>query len=330
MRYLRPLPHLHATGPRLAGGWMRFDAVEVLERDRAPLVVPVADIPPDDLARLITPRSPVAGIAMDRPSIMGILNVTPDSFSDGGRFLLPDAATEHAAAMARADIVDVGGESTRPGALEVETAEEIARILPVIDVLRGRPLSIDTRKAAVAKAALDAGASLVNDVSAMTFDPAMAATVAQAQVPVCLMHTQGAPETMQNDPRYADVALDVYDALAARIAAAEAAGIPRSRIMVDPGIGFGKTMAHNLDLLRRIGLFHGLGLPILLGASRKKFIGTLGGAPKAADRMPGTLAVTLAAVAQGVQMHRVHDADQIAQGLALWCETGGSDGPVWN
>jgi dihydropteroate synthase len=330
MRYLRALPHAHATGPRLAGGWMRFDAVEVLERGRAAIIVPVADVPEDELAPLIAPRAALAGIVMSRPSIMGILNVTPDSFSDGGRFLRPEAAMAQAAAMVRADIVDVGGESTRPGATEVETADEIARVLPVISALRGRPISIDTRKAAVARAAVEAGATVINDVSAMTFDPEMAATVARSGAPVCLMHAQGAPETMQADPQYGDVALDVFDALAARVADAQAAGIARDRIIVDPGIGFGKTVAHNLDLLRRIGLFHGLGLPVLLGASRKRFIGEIGGAERAEDRAPGTLAVTLAAVAQGVQMHRVHDVDAVAQGLALWRETGGSDGPVWN
>ncbi|WP_179380611.1 dihydropteroate synthase [Jannaschia marina] len=330
MRYLRPLPHAHATGPRLTGGWMRFDAVEVLERGRAPEIVPVAEVPEADLAPLLAPRGTVAGLPMTRPTIMGILNVTPDSFSDGGRFLDPAAAQAQAAALGTADILDVGGESTRPGAAEVDMAEEIGRVVPVLEALRGRPLSIDTRKAAVAEAAVTAGAVLVNDVSALTFDPAMAAAVARSGAPVCLMHAQGAPETMQDDPRYGDVALDVYDALAERIAAAEAAGIARDRIVVDPGIGFGKTVAHNLDLIRRIGLFHGLGPPILLGASRKRFIGTLAGVETADARMPGTLAVTLAAVAQGVQIHRVHDVAEVAQGLKLWRETGGHDGPVWD
>ncbi|MGC1260121.1 MAG: dihydropteroate synthase [Jannaschia helgolandensis] len=330
MRYLRPLPATISDGPRLAGGWMRFDRVEICERDRRPVIVPVGDLPEADLAPLIAPRPPLCGIPMDRPSIMGILNVTPDSFSDGGLFVHPDAARTQADAMSRADILDIGGESTRPGAAEVEVAVEIERVHPVIAALRGRALSIDTRKAPVAKAAVAAGAVLVNDVSAMTFDADMVATIAASGAAVCLMHAQGAPETMQDDPRYADVALDVYDALASRVDAAVAAGIPRDRIMVDPGIGFGKTQDHNLDLLRRIALFHGLGLPILLGASRKRFIGAIGSAPQAADRMPGTLAVTLAAVAQGVQMHRVHDVTAVAQGIALWREVGGYDGPVWN
>ena len=330
MIYVLPLPAPHATGPRLAGGWARFDHAMVLERGRAPVTIPVSDLPEDRLDALTAPRAPRAGLDFTRPALMGILNVTPDSFSDGGRYLDPDAARTRAEAMQAADILDIGGESTRPGATEVPAEEEIARILPVIAALGHRRLSVDTRKSAVARAALDAGATLVNDVSAMAFDPAMPATVAQANAPICLMHAQGAPETMQDDPHYDDVALDIYDALAVRIAVAEQAGIPRAHLMVDPGIGFGKTRTHNLDLLRRIALFHGLGLPILLGASRKRFIGDIGQAPRADARMPGTLAVTLAAVAQGVQVHRVHDVAEVAQGLALWRETGGTNGPVWN
>ncbi len=188
-----------------------------------------------------------------------------------------------------AAILDIGGESTRPGAAEVAVADEVARTAPVIAALVGLgvPLSIDTRKAAVAQAALEAGAGIVNDVAALGFDPAMAALVAQAGVPVVLMHAQGTPATMQDDPVYEDVLLDVYDFLAARIAFAEAAGIARDRIVVDPGIGFGKTVAHNLALLRGLSLFHGLGCPILLGASRKRFIGTVGGEPVAERRVAG-------------------------------------------
>jgi dihydropteroate synthase len=181
-----------------------------------------------------------------------------------------------------------------------------------------RPISIDTRKARVAAAALSAGAALINDVSALGFDPAMAATVAASGAALCLMHAQGSPETMQAEPRYDDVLLDVYDHLAERLAAAEAAGIARARVLLDPGIGFGKTVEHNLALLRGLSLFHGLGCPILLGVSRKRFIGTLGGAEAADARTPGTLAVTLAGLAQGVQMHRVHDVAEIAQGIRLY------------
>ncbi|MCK0165998.1 dihydropteroate synthase [Jannaschia sp. S6380] len=330
MTYVLPLPARHATGPRLAGGWCRFDHVAMLDRGAEAQIVPAASVPDAALAPLCETRPPIAGVPCDRPSIMGILNVTPDSFSDGGRFLDPDAAKARADAMAAADILDIGGESTRPGAVEVEVEVEAERVLPVIAALDGRRISIDTRKADVATAALQAGARLVNDVSAMRFDPEMATTVARTDAHICLMHSTETPATMQRAPRYDHVLFDVYDALADRIATAEAAGIPRARMVVDPGIGFGKMQSHNLTLLRNIALFHGLGVPILLGVSRKGFIGTLGHAPVAADRMPGTLAVTLAAVAQGVQMHRVHDVAEMAQGLALWRETGEPNGPVWN
>jgi dihydropteroate synthase len=264
----------------------------------------------------------MAGVAFDRPSIMGILNVTPDSFSDGGQFAGIEAALAQAARMTRADILDIGGESTRPGADYVEIEAETARTVPVIEALRARgetrPISIDTRKSQVARAAVAAGADLINDVSAMQFDRGMAQVMAEFGGPVCLMHAQGAPKTMQDDPRYGDVVFDVFDALAARVEQAEAAGIPRARILLDIGIGFGKTLSHNLDLLRSISLFHGLGCPLLLGVSRKRFIGEISGTEAVDARMPGTLAVTLAALGQGVQMHRVHDVNEIAQGVDLW------------
>ena len=327
MQYWRALPmHDIARPPGalpLAGGWVWFDRVELLERGRAPQVVPVSDAPASVLDVMTAPRAPMAGLTWDEPRLMGILNVTPDSFSDGGQYFDPAAARAQAQAMAgAADILDIGGESTRPGAVLVPEAEETARTAPVIAALRAGglvlPVSIDTRKAGVAEAALAAGASMVNDVSGLTFDAALAPMVAQAGVPLCLMHAQGTPQTMQEDPRYDDVLLDVYDWLAARIAVAEAAGISRDRIMVDPGIGFGKTQAHNLALLARLSLFHSLGCPVLLGVSRKRFIGTIGGADTPTDRMPGTLALTLAGVAQGAQLHRIHDVPQARQALRLW------------
>ena len=319
--YLLPLPAPGADGPRLAGGWLRFDRVARLRRGHPPEIVPVAGLDPDALAPLTAPRAPVAGIVWDGPSIMGILNVTPDSFSDGGQHASVEAALAQADRMAAADILDVGGESTRPGAVEVPADVEAARVLPVLRALAGRRVSIDTRKAPVARAALEAGAVLVNDVSALAHDPAMAANVAASGAPVCLMHARGTPAIMRGAPPYGDVALDVFDALAAAIDAAVAAGIPRHRILADPGIGFGKTAADNLALLRRVGVLHGLGVPLLLGVSRKGFIGAVSGEAEARARMPGTLAVTLAAVAQGVQMHRVHDVAEVAQGLALWHAT---------
>jgi len=322
----RPVAMTDAARPAdalpLAGGRCWFASVEVLERGRPSMLVPARSLPPEVQDRLSRPRAPLAGLMLDRPRIMGILNITPDSFSDGGLFLDPGAAQAQGRRMAAegADLIDIGGESTRPGAVEVPVAEEQARTAPLIAALRGLgpPLSIDTRKAGVARAALDAGAAIVNDVAALGFDPALAGVVAQAGVPVILMHAQGTPATMQDDPRYDDVLLDVFAFLAARVALAEAAGIPRDRIVVDPGIGFGKTVAHNLTLLRGLSAFHDLGCAVLLGASRKGFIGKVGGAERAEGRVPGSLAVALAAVAQGVQILRVHDVGETRQALALW------------
>lgn len=326
--YFRALAQSSPRRPRgavpIAGGPAWFTHAEVLSRDDVPEIVPAAEIPPHWLEQITAPRPDLAGLDLSRPRVMGILNVTPDSFSDGGDHANMSAATTAAANMldAGADILDIGGESTRPGAAEVDVEEEILRTAPVIAALRAQkindPLSIDTRKAKVAAAALAAGATLVNDVSGFSFDPDLAPVCAKAQAPVCIMHSQGLPETMQVDPRYDHVLLDVYDHLAHRIAALDAQGIPRARMMVDPGIGFGKTLAHNLALLQNISLFHGLGVPILLGASRKGFIGKLGNAPDPKARAPGSIAVALAACAQGVQLVRVHDVADTRQALTLW------------
>jgi dihydropteroate synthase len=269
------------------------------------------------------PPARLAGLGEGRPWIMGILNLTPDSFSDGGVLAGAEGALAAARAMALdADILDIGGESTRPGAQPVMPDLETARVVPAIRAIRAAgittPISIDTRNAATARAALAAGADMVNDVSALTHDPDMAAVVAEAGVPVCLMHAQGDPRTMQDDPRYGDVVAEVRDWLAARAEAALAAGIARERILIDPGIGFGKTLAHNLTLLRDLPALQALGLPVLVGASRKGFIGRITGVEVAADRLAGSLAVALHAAAQGVQMIRVHDVAQTRQALAMW------------
>ncbi len=326
MEYFRPIAMTDPARPKaalpLAGGWCWFDRVEVLSRAATGRIIAASEVPEPVLHRLTAPRTDFAGLSMDRPRLMGILNVTPDSFSDGGRFLSPEAAVAQARTMADvAEIIDIGGESTRPGAVEVPVAEEIARTAPVIRALRAGgltlPISIDTRKAPVAQSAVEAGASIVNDVSAFDFDPTLGPLAASTDVPVILMHAQGVPATMQDDPRYGDVLLDVYDGLAARLARAEALGIDRTRIMLDPGIGFGKTQAHNLTLLRALSLFHGLGCPILLGTSRKRFIGAIGRA-EPQDRAPGSIATALQGVAQGVQVVRVHDVAETRQALRLW------------
>ncbi|UOA31351.1 Dihydropteroate synthase [Sulfitobacter sp. DSM 110093] len=325
--YFRPLVQIGPTRPEgamsLAGGWGWFSHVELLSRARAAKVISAADLPKSALDALTTTRAPIAGLTLDRPRVMGILNATPDSFSDGGRHADPQVAVEAGMAMRAAgvDMLDVGGESTRPGADTVPEGEEIDRVVPVIAGLRAAgagAISIDTRKAAVAEAAVGAGADLVNDVAALTFDPALAPFCAARELPVCVMHAQGDPATMQRDPRYDDVLLDVYDYLADRIAALEAQGIARHNIIADPGIGFGKTLEHNLALLARLSLFHSLGVPILLGASRKRFIGTIGGGEAGADRAPGSIAVALAALSHGIQFLRVHDVAQTIQAIALY------------
>ncbi|MCC5966740.1 MAG: dihydropteroate synthase [Natronohydrobacter sp.] len=273
---------------------------------------------------LVQRPAPLCSLDWTRPRIMGILNVTPDSFSDGGRFAGFDTARRHAAQLVAegADILDIGGESTRPGAVEVPIDAEIARTAPLIRALRADglrvPISIDTRKAAVAAAAIEAGADFVNDVSALTWDRDMGRVVAEAGVPLCLMHAQGTPQTMQLDPQYSDVTLDVYDWLASAKARAVAAGIAPDRLILDPGIGFGKTLEHNLALIQHLGMLHDLGCVILLGASRKRFIGTLSGVDEAAARMAGSLAVALHGAAQGAQILRVHDVKETRQALALW------------
>nr|WP_295660243.1 dihydropteroate synthase [Polymorphobacter sp.] len=286
----------------------------------------VADLPEDVRARvatlrdaLLAPRATIAGLGFDRAHVMGIVNVTPDSFSDGGDNG-DRVAAARAMAAAGASIVDLGGESTRPRAATVDAGEELARVGPVLAGLRGSGImvSIDTRKAAIMAAALDAGAAIVNDVSALTFDPDALALVAARGCPVVLMHAQGTPATMQDAPTYADPLRDVFDWLEARIATCAAAGIGRERIIADPGIGFGKTLAHNLALIRGIAMFHGLGVPILLGASRKAVVGKLSGDVPVGERLGGSIALALHGVAHGVQIVRVHDVAPTVQAIRLW------------
>ena len=265
----------------------------------------------------------ILGLDPGRVAVMGIVNVTPDSFSDGGTLSGPDAARARAEAMVKAgaDILDIGGESTRPGAETVPVPEEIARVVPAIEAIRAAgiatPISVDTRKAEVARAALAAGADMVNDVSALTWDADMAAAVAEAGCPVCLMHAKGTPQTMQADPTYDDVTAEVRDYLLDAAARAQAAGIARERIVLDPGIGFGKTQDHNLTLLRDLRTFAELGYPLLLGASRKRFVGTITRVERADARLAGSLAVALHAAAHGATILRVHDVAETAQALAM-------------
>jgi dihydropteroate synthase len=250
---------------------------------------------------------------------MGIVNVTPDSFSDGGVNLKPDAAAAATRRMVEdgAAIVDIGGESTRPGAEGVSVDEELRRVVPVLERLEGAvPLSIDTSKAEVARRALDLGAELVNDVTALRGDPAMAEVVAGSGAYLCLMHMLGEPRTMQDDPRYDDVVSDVRAFLEERLAFAVAAGIAEERICVDPGIGFGKTVEQNVELLNRLGELTGLGRPLLFGASRKRFLGRLLGEPEATvGPMPASIAAAVIAVAAGATIVRVHDVRETVEAL---------------
>lgn len=262
-----------------------------------------------------------AGLALVQPLIMGVVNVTPDSFSDGGETLVAEKAVNRGLAFREqgADILDVGGESTRPGAAPVSLEEELNRVVPAVRGLAnaGATVSIDTRHAEVMTAAVEAGAKIINDVTALTGDPNSLDAAAKSGAAIILMHMRGESGTMQDDPIYDDAAREVRDYLADRIKACEAAGIPRAKIAVDPGIGFGKTVTHNLDILGRLEIYQELAVPVVLGVSRKSFIGHVskGEAPK--NRVAGSLAAALAGVAQGVHIVRVHDVAETRQALAV-------------
>ncbi|MEO5587381.1 MAG: dihydropteroate synthase [Novosphingobium sp.] len=262
-------------------------------------------------------------IRLDQPQIMGILNLTPDSFSDGGEFLdQPEVAHAHAAAMleAGAALIDVGGESTRPGAAAVWEGDELARVIPAIERLAaaGAAISTDTRRPVVMEAALAAGAQVINDVSALRHDPRALEFAARSGVPVVLMHAPGSAEDLHADGAYGDVVLDVFDWLRARRDAALAAGIAREKIVLDPGIGFGKSVAENLALMNALPLFHALGQPLLVGASRKRMIGALANEAPAHRRLGGSLALAFKALDAGVQLLRVHDVAETVQAVKIW------------
>ena len=273
-------------------------------------------------------RAPICGLSMDRPRIMGIVNVTPDSFSDGGR--ITDVSARVAELVAEgADILDIGGESTRPGADTIPADEEWDRVAPAIEaaVATGVVVSIDTRKAAVARRALSSGVRLFNDVSALSYDPdslSVAKEFADQGGAVCLMHALSDPKTMQQDPRYEDVLREVYSYLEDRVKAVAEAGIPPEQVIVDPGIGFGKTLEHNLEILRGLGTFHDIGCLVLLGASRKRFIGTLTGEEVASNRVYGSVAAAQIGASLGAQILRVHDVKATAQALAVWSAVQGT------
>nr|WP_294811367.1 dihydropteroate synthase [uncultured Sphingomonas sp.] len=321
---------------RLAGGLCWFAAYELIavEGGRRVLqrTIPVADLPDDErlhaiAARISAPRAPLKlgerVVRLDQPQVMGILNVTPDSFSDGGRHVGDPAAAAQVGVdmtVAGAAIVDVGGESTRPGAAAVWEGDEIERIVPVIERLArsGAAVSIDTRKAGVMEAALGAGAHLINDVSALLYDDRALDVAVAAGGPVVLMHSPDPAKTGHDGGNYGDVLLEVYDWLDRRVDEVVAKGIARERVLIDPGIGFGKSLADNLALLNGLALFHGIGCGVVLGASRKRMIGALSNEAPAEARLGGSLAVALKGAELGAQLIRVHDVFETAQALRIW------------
>lgn len=269
-----------------------------------------------------TGRDALVSAMRKRVAVMGILNVTPDSFSDGGCFFDVDSAVAHALAMIAdgADVIDVGGESTRPGADEVTAAEELRRVIPVIEKLSAVtavPVSVDTRKSEVAEAALRAGASVVNDVSGLTYDEKIASMAARHGAALILMHMRGTPKDMQADPRYQNVVREVIESLRLSVDRARRAGVAEDRIIIDPGIGFGKTAAHNLEILNRLEEFRTLGLPLCIGTSRKSFIGAVLGRPDPSDRLAGTIATCVMAVMKGARMVRVHDVRETCRAVRM-------------
>ena len=324
----------------LAGGPLAFNMVKVIFRQTGArhedLLVPIcmldkyvsdlSSFHQEEISALlknITKARPTNDtLEFTRPLLQGIVNVTPDSFSDGGRYESKDIAIDHARALikAGADIIDIGGESTRPGARNVTVDEELDRVIPVIEGLRdiSVPISIDTRNQQVMKQAIKAGATIINDVSALSHDERSLDYVAGVNCLVILMHAQNDPENMQNDPQYDDVSLDVYDYLEKRLEICQNAGINSDRLIIDPGIGFGKTVEHNIELIANLSLFHGLGVPLLLGVSRKSFIGHITGEKNPDDRLAGSLTIGQMGYDQGVQILRVHDVRESQQAQDAW------------
>lgn len=331
--YFRPLGFVHGPDARrlrdegiagaLGGSKLSaFTLVEAISRSGARRIVPYSEAADEEAVKLASQARPAfAGIDISQTRIMGVVNVTPDSFSDGGLHASEETGLAHARRLARegAHILDIGGESTRPGSDPVGLEEELSRTIGVVRALasEGHCVSIDTRKPAVMQQAAEAGAAIINDVSALAFDAGSLAMAAGLGKPVVIMHAQGDPRTMQLDPRYDDAALDVFDYLEARVQACTAAGLPAGRICIDPGIGFGKTFRHNLEIMQQISLYHGLGVAVLAGVSRKGVIGALTGEKLAINRAAGSVGGALYAALQGVHIVRVHDVRETAAALAV-------------
>ncbi len=275
-----------------------------------------------DLTRLTEEREAFGGVRLNKPVVVGILNVTPDSFSDGGDFMKPKDAISRATTLVTegADIVEIGAESTRPGATPLEEREELERLLPVVEgaLAAGIRVSVDTRRANVMKSAIDAGVCIINDVTALTWEAESIDVIASSGASVVLMHMQGNPRTMQDNPRYNFASVEIYEWLSHRVEACVRSGIPKERIAIDPGFGFGKTTNHNTDILDRVGIFHGIGCALSIGVSRKSFLGTITGASAPKQRLAATIAATIVAIARGAQIHRVHDVAAVKQAINVW------------
>lgn len=326
--YYRPIiqndPVKPSNSYHLGGQKQWFDKIEINERGHAPVLVSANEVPKQSLRSLTNSRQSNHFSCFIKPKIMGILNVTPDSFSDGGKYFEHSKAFFAAEAMIAggADLIDIGGESTRPGAKAISQKEELMRIEPVLKNLKSTypscKISVDTRKSAVMSRAMSLGVDLINDVSAMTFDKKSIEVLAKENILVCLMHGGLNPEKMQQNIVYDNVLFDVYDYLKKSIEFAVAGGIKKENILVDPGIGFGKTNEQNTVLIQKASLFHSLGVPVLYGVSRKRFIGDIGGAQMPNERFPGSVAVALELIRQGVQFIRVHDVKETKQAFDLW------------
>ena len=326
--YYRPIPKLDLTkgsnSMLLAGGNIFFDEVEVLKRGFKSYIIPAFKIPRTIKNDLIKPRPSTLGLSYLDPAMMGIINITPDSFSDGQEDLSTETVVKKVQKMLQdgANIIDIGGESTRPGFEKVSVEDELSRVIPVIEAIRNAglsiPISVDTMKATVAEQALRKGANMINDVSGMDFDKDMVSVIKNSGAQICLVHSQIGKEKDTKPYQYENILLDIYDYLAQKITTAVEYGIPKSKIIIDPGVGFNKNLAQNLILLNGLSLFHTLGCRLLIGASRKGFIGTITGESRPNRRMAGSLVVGLEAIKQGVQVLRVHDIAEHYQALSMW------------
>ena len=306
------------------GGTTVFNSFRVIQRNKKPRVISTSEVKEEFLNRFTSKPASLLGLSFETPAIMGILNVTPDSFYDGEKFFTEKQFVEKGLRLLKIGcaVLDIGGESTRPGAKEVSSTIEIERIMGVIKKIKksvpSAIISVDTRKSIVAEKALEAGASMVNDISAGSFDKEMFEVVAKHRAGICLMHSQGLPENMQNKPHYDEILLDLYDYFEEKIAEAQSKGIPREKIVIDPGLGFGKRLHHNLEIINKISLFLGLGLPVMIGISRKSFIGEIISEREPSERLIGSVAAMLTTLNRGVNIVRVHDVKEAADAIKVW------------